>query len=243
MNAQRPRPVATRAVVLRTIRHGDRTLVLKAWTTGHGARSYLVRSGGKRGVPEAALQPLTRIELVAEERPDRDIHPLLELRVDRPYLHLARDPLRGAIALFVQEVLYRVLRVESPDAPLDTFVHEALEALDSAPEVRHFPLVFLVGLSGHLGFHPEAPQAGEDHFDLREGHFTQGPPPSGHALGPPLSKALASLLDADLQRSPDPPLPSAMRRELLDHLLLYFRLHVEGMGELRSPDMLRRMLH
>ncbi len=243
MTAQRPAPAVTRAVVLRTIRHGDRTMVLKAWTSRHGLRAYLVRTGGKQGSSAAALQPLTRVEIVADEHPERDIQTLREMRVSRPYLNLAHDPVRGALALFIQEVLCRTLRVESAEEGLDEFVHEALEAMDTADELRHFPLVFLLRLSGHLGFFPEAPGPGEDRFDLREGHFIAGATPHGHTMAPAISAAMVSMLEVGFHDTPSVTLSPTQRRDLLDHLLLYFRMHVEGMGELRSPAMLHQVLH
>jgi len=232
----------TEAIVLRTIQHGDSTLILKAWTERSGLRSYLVRSGSKRGAARAALQPLNRLELVVDEKPERDLHNVRELRVSRPYSRLHSDPLRAAVALFVQEVLYKVLREESADDGLNSFLNESLEALDTVPDLSHFPLVFLLQLSGHLGFFPEAPGPGEDRFDLQEGHFIQGHGEHAHTLGPPLSLALAALLTVDLKHLHHANVPASQRRALLDHVLLYFRMHLEGMGELRSPAVLHQVL-
>jgi DNA repair protein RecO (recombination protein O) len=231
-----------RAIVLKTIRHGDRTVVLKAWTDHHGLRGYLVRAGGRRGQAMAALQPLNRLEVVADEHPERELHPVRELRVERPYQQLHNDPLRISVALFVQELLYRTLRQEAADEALDHYVRHALEILDTAPDVRNFPVVFLVQLSGHLGFFPEAAEEGEDRFDMMEGRFTAQARAHGHTLGPPLSTALAGLLERPLAEQHLAALPARLRRDLLDHLLLYFRLHLDGLGPLRSPEVLHQVL-
>lgn len=231
----------TRAIVLKTIRHGDHTVVLKAWTGRFGKRSYLVRTG-KRGAAISALQPLSRIELVVDEHAERDLHAVREVRVERPYIRLPFDPVRGALALFVQEVLYKVLKEESPDPGLNTFIDRALEAIDTVEDLAHFPLVFLLQLSGHLGFFPEPPQGGEEYFDLQEGHFIPHAHPHGHTLGPPLSQAFIRLLDTDLDHMPQFGIPGPQRRDLLDHLLLYFRLHLEGIGEMRSPVVLHEAI-
>lgn len=234
--------VTTRGIVLKVVRHGDNTRVLKAWTEAHGLRSYLVRTGVKGGTRDAALQPLNRLELVVKEDADRELTTVRELRVERPYLNLTRDPLRGALALFVQEVLYKVLRTGAADASLDAFVRDALEVMDTGPDLRHYPLVFLLELAGHLGFRPGPPQPGEYHFDLREGHFLRGGVPHGQVMGPPLSTALAELLDLGLHQLEQANVVPAVRRSLLDHLLLYYHLHLEGMGELRSPAVLHQVL-
>jgi DNA repair protein RecO (recombination protein O) len=232
----------TEAIVLRTIQHGDSTLILKAWTERSGLRSYLVRSGSRRGAAKAALQALNRLELVVDEKPERDLHSVRELRVSRPYSRLHTDPIRAAVALFVQEVLYKVLREEAADDGLNTFLNEMLEALDTETDISHFPLVFLLQLSGHLGFFPEAPGPGEDRFDLREGHFIRGNGEHAHTLGPPLSLALADLLEVDLKNMQQASVPASQRRVLLDHILLYYRMHLEGLGELRSPAVLHQVL-
>ena len=36
-------------------------------------------------------------------------------------------------------------------------------------------------------------------------------------------------------------MPASERRDLLDHLLLYYRMHLEGLGELRSPAVLHQV--
>lgn len=230
------------AIVLKTVKHGDRTVILKAWTRHAGARSYVVRTGSKKGSSSAALQPLNRLELVADERPDSELHTVRELRVERPFLNLHQDPIRAALALFTQEVLYKVLRAETADPGLDAFVHEVLEVIDIGADLRCFPLVFLLQLSGHLGFFPEPPSDGDNHFDLQEGCFYPAGVLHGHTMAPPLSLAFIQLLDLDLQRLSEAMLPASQRRELLDHLLLYFRLHIDGMGELRSPAVLHDTL-
>ncbi len=232
----------TRAIVLKTIKHGDSTTILKAFTELHGLRSYAVRTGVKSKLSRAALQPLNRVELVVRERADKDLHPVSELRVTKPYRQLPFDPVRGTLALFVQEVLYKLLRGEAADEELFNFLDDALEVMDSAPDIRNFPLVFLVQLSGQMGFQPAFPALGEDHFDLKEGEFVRGLVPHGHTLAPPLSTHLVALLAVRITELPGPAINAAHRRALLDHLLLYFRLHVEGLHELRSPAVLHQVL-
>jgi len=234
--------VTTRAIVLRTIRHGDHALVLKAYTEQFGLRSYLVHVGRKSGVRVALLQPMNRLELVVGERAERDLQQVREARMDRVMERAHNDPVRNAVLLFVQEVGVRVLREEAPDRDLFTFMQGSLDVLDTAPDLRHYPLIFLLQLSRLLGFFPEEPREGEEHFDLREGHFSDGTSTSGMTIGPPLGRALALLLPIGIHQLSLASTPQAQRRELLDHLMLYYRLHLEGMGELRSPAVLKQVL-
>jgi DNA repair protein RecO (recombination protein O) len=228
----------TRAVVLRTFKHSDKGTVLKAYTEAFGIRSYMVRMGSRKDRREAALQPLSRVELVVTETGDREMHAVREIRVSMPYLRLHVDHERGLLALFTQEVFYRTLREEAQDPALFAFVMQVLEAMDSSEELANFPLVLLVELSRHLGICPAPPEAGEDRFDLREGYFFTGDAPHDLSLTPEVSAAFAQLLTTDIGQ-PSARIPASVRRTLLDGLLTYYRLHVEGFGELNSVEVLR----
>ena len=70
------------AIVLRTIRHGDPTTILKCYTDRFGLRSYVVRTGSKKGTRMALLLPLNRLEMVVTEDADRDLNNVREMRVD-----------------------------------------------------------------------------------------------------------------------------------------------------------------
>ncbi len=231
----------TRAVGLRTFRHGDSTLVLKAYTELFGARSYLVRAGRKSAAQAARLQPMARLELVVTEQGGRDLQYVREMQVWRPYTNLQSDPMRGLVLLFAQEVFYRTLREEAPDPALFAFVLEALEAIDTTGGLAEQPLQLLLGLAGHLGFRPGRATAPGQRFDLREGQFFSGEPAHAFCLNAQDSQALEQLLRSGAG-TPAYPMQAAQRRAMLEHLLQYFRLHVEGFGELRSPAVLHDLL-
>lgn len=231
----------TRAVALRTFRHTDNTLVMKAYTEAFGARSYLVRTGKRAGMRQAPVQPLDRLELVVTESGDREMHTVREMRVFLPYTNLAADPVRGLVLLFAQEVFYRTLRAGAPDPPLFHFVLETLEAIDTGGDPGAVPVLLLVRLAHHLGILPQPPPDAEGHFDLREGSFTKGSPAHAFCMDLESSALFARLLHAEL-RGGSLPVPMKRQKVLLDQLLIYFRLHVEGFGELRSPGVLHDVL-
>lgn len=235
----------TRAIVLRAIKHGDKSTVLRAYTERFGLRSYMVRSAGKGTARSAALQPLSRVELVVPEAGEHELRTVRELRIDRPYTRLQQEPVRGVLMLFAQEVFNRTLREESEDAQLYGFLQETLENMDTGSDMTHQPLLLLVGLSRHLGFFPEIPDAGEHRFDLREGYFFHGQAPHEFCMEPAQADLFAELIGrieapgetVTLLRT-----SAEVRRRLLEDLLIYYRLHVAGFGELRSLDVLRAVL-
>ncbi len=236
----------TRAVVLRTVKHTDGRVVLRAYTERLGLRSFLVRTGAGSATPSAPLQALARVELVVPDTGEPGLRTARDLRVDKPYVRAPYEPLRGILLLFAQEVFNKTLREEAPDEGLFHFVGSALEDIDTGNDLAHQPLRLLIGLMAPLGFLPEPPGEGETRFDLRDGMFFRGPSPHGFCMEPDQ----VSLFGALMARGVGPPRmkerqgssTAGIRRRLLDDLLTYFRLHVEAFGELRSVDVLRAVL-
>ncbi|MEO8734269.1 MAG: DNA repair protein RecO C-terminal domain-containing protein [Flavobacteriales bacterium] len=231
----------TRAVMLKTVRHGDRSVVLKAYTEAFGARSYMLRAA-RRGRSSVIPQALDRLELVVTEDARHEMHTIREWRVELPYLRVRSEHARGLLLLFAQEVLYRTLREEVQDHDLFELVQRTLEQIDSSDDLTHLPLFLLLRLSGQLGFQPELPIGNGEHFDLREGRFIVGRPAHGFCMDGGSSRAFAELMRADAVGD-TPLLHASDRKLLLEHLLAYFRLHVEGFGQLRSPEVIHAVLH
>jgi DNA repair protein RecO (recombination protein O) len=234
--------ITTRAIVLRTVRHGDKSVVLKLYTEHNGVRGYAVRIGGKSGVPAALLEPMQRLAIVAQERGDRDLHHLKEVRPDKPFVSIGSDPIKGSVVLFMQEVLLRTLREESADPALFEFVHDALGVLDDEPDLGHFPIGFLCGLCRQHGFAPEPPEGPVTWFDMMDGRFVDHEPAHPHAFTGSLVPLFAQLLETPLGHASNMRASASQRRALLERLLHYFRLHVDGFGELRSPIILQTVL-
>lgn len=233
----------TRAIVLRSIRHGDRSLIVKTFTELFGSRSYLVRTGTKGGVRPGLLEPLARLELVVTDSADHELQHLREARSDRPYVRLAVDPVRGTLALFTQEVLHHCLGQHGPDPALFRSVLAALETLDTADEITCYPQFLLLQLAGHMGFLPSAGGEDDRWFDPIEGVFLNAPAPHVHGFDEDLSAALQRMILGWPLMPEKQELPTATRRALLDGLLAFFRFHVPGFGELRSPGILHAVLH
>jgi len=63
--------VTTKAVVLKALKYGDTSLIVKAFTASDGLKSYLLKGvlASKKGkLKTAYFQPLTQLELVANHK-------------------------------------------------------------------------------------------------------------------------------------------------------------------------------
>ncbi|MBE0640696.1 MAG: DNA repair protein RecO [Bacteroidales bacterium] len=234
--------IHTRGLVLHRLRYSENSLIVRIYTEKLGLRSYMVRNArSKKGGHTAALfSALAMLELVVYEREGRDLQHLREVRLEKPYLSIHFNEARHAILLFINEILYRCIREEEANPLLFSFIHEQLDQLDR-PEVpvSNFHLAFLIELSRFLGFGPVNDyDTAHPYFNMREGRFAYGPSGAEGLLEPVLSQWMARLMaqGADL---PNP--GRGIRSALLCKLLDYYRYHLEGMGEVRSLQVLEQV--
>ncbi|MFN5168036.1 MAG: DNA repair protein RecO [Cyclobacteriaceae bacterium] len=216
----------TRGVVFRMTRFGDTSVIVNVFTEVFGLQSYLVngvRSRSSRG--KAALyQPLTLLDLVVYHKEHGGIMRIKEARCWYAYQHIGSDMRKTSIALFLDEVMNKAVKEQSHAQELADFLIDSLVMLDQTPVPENFHLYFLVQLSRHLGFGPHAPQ------EILAGRW----------LDESNEQALKRLLEATDHTQVM--LSHSQRKSLLDELLLFYRSHLEGFGEMKSVAVLREVM-
>ena len=122
----------TRGIVLHTLPYGDKYLIVAIYTELFGRVGYLITPArrGKGGVAQALVMPLSLLELEVEHRNDRDLQRIHEARSLSTPAALQTHPAKNAEALFLSEVLYRVIREKESDPPLFHYLFDAVRHLD-----------------------------------------------------------------------------------------------------------------
>lgn len=232
-----------RGIVLHTVRYGDTSMVVYMLTDLWGRQTYMVqgvRSSRGRGNKAALFQPMFPVEFEGLESPRAEMHRLKELRSDYPLLSVPFDVRKSTIALFMAEVLYRLVRESGPDPALFGFVRSSVEALDVMDEgVSNFHLWFLAHLSRFLGFSPGNEYAEGDWFDIREGLYTGLQPVHGIAMNRDNSRIFALLSGCGPESLGSMALSRVSRVEFLNSLLVYYGYHLDAVQSVRSVDILR----
>ena len=139
----------TDAIVLSLQPHSDKAHVLHAYTRTGGRVNYMVYGLGRKHAI-GMYTPFTLLQITADHSPSKP--PTLKEAVPLNTNPLTSNPYKSAIALFLSEVLYHVLRHPMTDEPMFDFIAQAIQELDRCEEPQNFHLQFLVGLAAKLGF-------------------------------------------------------------------------------------------
>lgn len=226
----------TRGIVLNYIRYRETSIIVKIYTEDFGIQSYIVngvRSAKSKTNRIALFQPLTLLDLVVyHKNKEQTIHRLSEVKCSLPFRSLPFDFIKSSIALFVTEMLVKTLREEEANQPLFHFLMEGIIYLEEADQYfENFHLQFLTKYAFYLGFGAETVYEMEQ--QLKENLYP-------YALDAPSREVTQNFI---LMPFDYPALLDRQRRgQLLDTLIFYFKIHLEGLGEIKSLDVLRELM-
>ncbi|MCB0371437.1 MAG: DNA repair protein RecO [Muricauda sp.] len=228
--------VTTKAIVLSSLKYGDTSLIVKAFTESDGIKSYLLKGvlSSKRGkLKPAYFMPLMQLEIVANHRNKGTLESIREVKVSMPYQSLHTNIVKNSVVLFLAEMLGNGIQEEEQDQGLFNYLEYALHWLDVHPPSPNFHILFLLNLTKFLGFYPDTSMQNLPFFDLQEGSFSASP-----SLNPLIQSEnlenFKKFLGTNFDALNTMQLTKSNRRELLKMVILYYRLHVHGFREPKS---------
>ncbi len=236
-----------RGVVLHTLKYGDSSMIVYLLTDVGGRRSYMVqgvRSRSGRGSKLALFQPAFPVEFEGLESNRMQMHRFKEVRAGFTLRNLPFDVRKSTIALFMAEVLYRLVRESEPNEALFGFVWNSVGALDVLTDgVADFHLWFLANLSRFLGFCPGNGYTEGAWFDIHEGLYTPVRPAHSGYLSQECTRILGELMERDVCELGSLGLNRRQRVDFLDAMLAYFGYHLDAVGTVRSVHILREVFY
>ncbi len=240
------RAYKARGIVLHTVKYGDSGMIAYILTDTGGRQNFMVqgvKSSRGRGSKASLLQPMFLLEMECTESPHAQMHRIREMRSDPVLRSIPFDVRKSAVALFMAEMLYRLVREVEPNSPLFDFVHRTVVTLDELQDslaVANFHLWFMVGLSRFLGIFPAGEWIQGSWFDFREGVFTAHQPLHGYNFSRENSEILGRLMDVEFSPA-TLSLNRAKRSDFLNAMLAYFGYHLDAVRDIRSVDILREV--
>ncbi len=233
-----------RGVVLGTIKYGDKGVVVQMLTSTHGRQSYMVQGlGSRRGHSKLALfQPLFALEFEGLESPRMQMHRLGEVHNGIVLQSTPFDIKKSTIALFMAEVLHRLVKESEANELLFDFVWGSIEALDAATEsVANFHLWFLSHLCRLLGFSPGNEYMPNAWFNIAEGLYTPQEPPREYRISQENALILRDMLECDVRYIAEIGLNRHQRVEFLSALVRYYGYHLDTINSVQSIRILQEV--
>jgi DNA repair protein RecO (recombination protein O) len=234
----------TEALILKTTKYGDTSVVVHAYTRLFGLTAFMARGVRKKGakIHSALLQPMNLTQIVYAPAKSGTLGHLSEVSLTVLYQSIPFDVRKNAILVFINEILYKSLKEEQPNETLFDYIKNFLITLDEQKE--HFSnnhLFFMAELIRHFGISPNFEKKGW--FDLREGVSVSPKPLHEYAISNEETVLFQMLFSTSPKEQSRIKINTSERNLLLDMLLKYYALHIPGMETIRSRTILHQVLH
>ena len=190
----------------------------------------------------ALLQPMFAVEFEGLQSQKMSMHRMKDLVPGIVLQSTPFDVRKSTMALFMAEVLYRLVKESEPAEGLFDFVWGSVEALDTLDEgIANFHLWFLANLSRPLGFSPDNEYSDGDYLDIRDGHFTAIQLMRSESLSPDNARILHDMLECDVRYLGEIGLNRTQRVEFLEAMLKYYSYHLDTIRSVESLRILQEV--
>ena len=255
--------VRTEAVVLRTMKYGETSVIVTLYTKEFGKVSGIVKGARQsKGRYGSAFQPMAQLQTMMYRKEGRDLQTIGQSDVINDFRHIHDELPKMAVGMKLIE-LVQMISHEEGNANLFELLVSALAALDAAE--GDFSLLFpwfVVSLCFLLGFEPTfheciacgrkkspaGPAEARLRFHLERGGVLCDSCAGVSGLTLAVRRGVIDLLDRIAQAS-EPALVLALKatreqRAEMDMLLWsYLRQHAPGVRPLKSEKVFAKILH
>lgn len=224
-------------ILLKKINYSETSLILHFFTLEKGFQAYLFQGGKKK--KGNVLQALSIIEINAYQRPDSDLGKISTIAPDFVPQSIPFDPLKSGLAFFMTEVLEQALRSSDEDQKMYEFLQQEIHWLDDSEAITNYPIWFMLKLADQLGFGIQ--QVGVDGkiFDLQAG-IISNQTPEGHAYENDAAvNELRTLIQLKKEEVLALHIHKVHRKQIVEHLISYFRWHIEGFKPPKSLQVMQ----
>ena len=235
----------TRAIVLHSLRYGETRLIVTLYTEQFGRQSYIINSGrsSKSRGNISMFQPLSLLNLDVVHKSSRELQFIKEAGILIPLTSIATRVVKSTVALFMAEVIYRLIREHEQNPDLFEFIFQSVVWLENHSEgLNNFHLYFLVNLSRFIGLEPDNNyNAINTFFDMEQGKYVSRQPIHSHFFDQSGSKILYQVQTGKSSECAALRIDNLNRRKLLMGMIEFYDIHLGGMNKLKSLDVLNEV--
>lgn len=239
----------TKGIVLRTVSYGETSIIVLIYTERFGIQSYLVngvRTRKKSALKGNLFQPASILDLEVYHNELKNLQRIKEAKWHYLYRQIFFNVYKNAVAMFITELLQKVLKQPENNPELYEFIEDAYIQLDGsdAKITSNYPCFFALHLTAFLGSRIQDNYSIENNIlNLQEGRFEKHSPPHLFYTDSEIAFAISQLLKAmHPQELGDITLNNAVRQLVLDALMQFYTLHVHDFGTMRSLPVLHEVL-
>src|SRR5690606_12723232 len=233
--------IQSKAILISSLKYGDRDLILKLYTLESGIQSFMIKNAFSTKTDTFIFLPLYSVNVIYDSKQNNNIRFIKEISPVHLYQTMYSNPYKQTVILFLSEILNSVLTAEEKEKNLFDFIENSLMEFDSkSNHYADFHLWFLINLTRSLGFYPNRINDTANYFDLENGVFTNETD-AASIIGQNELRAFVRLLNFDFYGHSENIFSREQRNQLLLILIRYYELHIHGFRKPNSLEVLSQI--
>lgn len=231
-------------IIVKAVKYSETSIICDAYTRELGLRTYIINGVRKKNsrISPGLLQPMALVDMVVYHHEDKDINRIKEIKSSYAYQRIPFEVPRGAIGLFMTEVVQKTLKEPEPQPELFEFLKTCYYRLDTtAAKIANYPVWFLTHYANYLGLRPTIKKlTNESVFDYSIGTILAEAPSEHHYyFSTHNTHLLAAFLELEADGGAELELTQEDRRSLQNDLLRYYQYHIDNFNTLNSIEVLQ----
>jgi DNA repair protein RecO (recombination protein O) len=248
--------IKTDAIVLRSLKHSESSVIINVFTESQGRISLLAK-GARKAKQHVPLDSFSLINTVFRSKSSREIQLLTSAELIDPFLRI-RDNLKTIyIAIGMCELVLKTTEPNDPNPLLFKYLAQSLEGMNKTrTNHRNYFYFFIMGMLEAIGFGIDFKScvkcgrsiSGEGNGSLKL-HFDSGGIICGNCasgdikmanIQPEAFKALLYLDTQPLDRIGRLKISDSAGKQMEGLLFAYLRHHIDSFKSLKSQEFMRQ---
>ena len=233
----------TDGIVIKSMKYGESSLILDMYTLEKGLRTFIVNGIRGKHSKAAIYQMMNQLSIVAYDSGADKINRIKEAKLGVIYNGLGRDMVKSSIGVYIMDLFKQSVKEHEANQELYNFLRNTLNHIDHTNDsLGMYPILFTLAFTEQLGFYPQnnySPQTPQ--FSLLDGAFISDSEAREYTLPTDLSHSLSTVL-THLENGQAIQIPGrTLRNELLKQLVNFYKIQLDGFGELRSLEVIQSL--
>ena len=233
----------TKSIVLHSVKYTDNSIIVSLFTRNHGKITCIVRGLHSKTSKYKTVffQPLTILDIELSFKHNKNLQSIKDISIENPLVSIHENLHKQTIVLFLNEIINKTTKDGEINEALFNYLLFSLQLLDTINSgIANFHLVFIGNLTKHLGFFPQNTFSDESpYFNIKSASFQKTK--DAHCFEKGLSHRFSEILNSDFTNLEKLELNRQQRVELLSGIMDYLMLHLPGLKDLKSLDILQEV--
>ena len=234
---------ADTGIVFHHINYAESSVIVKLLSKNHGLISLMIKGAKKKKSSTIAkLQPLSLVAVEYYYSEQKDLHTVRNLDLNTPFKTLHTNPMKAAVLLFLNEILFKAIQQQEKSDPVFDFIQSFLIKMDQTEFNPNSHLWFVSKLTTFLGMAPDISSHKKGAvLNLIEGEFVVDSYSKGES-SVIASETIFRLMGMEFDALKELKLTREIRRETLQTLIDYYQIQLEGIKNINSHLVLQELL-